>query len=224
MRRIERILLTGLLVMLATPFAANADVSIAVSPDNGTVNTGSVTLTLSLFLTTDIGTSTDDSSWSIGCNSNCAIHTFVFNEAYAPGSGLVNWGGYIAPPEYSGLPNLNTSGSITGSGDGQGTVVGDGSYVGTIGFTHPSGMNGDGGTYLIGTLTVHILGPTLGNPALVTPYFRSGEGVFDSSNPGVPIPTTLQPATIGVLPEPTTASLLALGLAGLALRARHARQ
>ena len=71
-----------------------------------------------------------------------------------------------------------------------------------------------GGTFTIGTVTV-----TVGELVVINPVFTIADGVFDSDD--ALVPTTL----IGVvtIPEPTTASLLGLGLVGLFMVDRRSR-
>ena len=222
MRRMQLALLTGFMAMVVMPLVASADVILSLSPDQPSVTGPSATTTLTLFMATDVGTSTDNATWSVGCDSGCAITNFVFTEAYGPGSGLVQFGANKTTNPFAlggTQTNLNTSGSGAAQGDGLGTVIGDGSFVGSIGFiTATLPLNGDGNAYNIGTVTVHLTGAG----GIVTPFFRPGEGIF---NLAPSVPTQFQSATIGVpgVPEPGTASLLALGLGGLALLGRRNR-
>jgi hypothetical protein len=213
-------LLTGFMAMFVMPLAASADVILTIGPDAPGATTSGV-VTMDLYMTTQVGTATDNATWSIGC-TDCQIQTFLYNEAYGAGSGLVTWGnGKTTGPFAMGgtQVNLNTSGSGAAAGDGLGTIIGDGSYVGSIGFiTATQPMNGDGTGYLIGSITVHRTGAAQG---VVETFFRTGEGIF---NLAPAVPTQFSTATLGSVPEPTTASLLALGLGGLALLGRRNRR
>ncbi|MBW2418994.1 MAG: hypothetical protein JRH19_10635 [Deltaproteobacteria bacterium] len=216
-------MLLGILAMVAAPLAANADVTISVSPDVPSA-TPSDTVTLDLYYSLDDGQQADIGTWSVGCDEGCELVSFLFNEAYSPGSGFVRFsadpGGVKQLFALGGGDNLNTSGSGGGAGDGLGLVdpIEPGNSVGTIGhFTLRSFATGDGNAYLIGTLTVRMAASS----AQVTPFFVPGlEGVLNGDNL---VPSTFGTAT---LPEPATVLLGATcltTLAGLAMIRRRAR-
>jgi hypothetical protein len=71
-----------------------------------------------------------------------------------------------------------------------------------------------GGTFTIGTIEI-----TVGAGNTIDPFFTLADGVVTTS--GTSIATTLTGVTI--IPEPTTASLLGLGIAGLVLAGRRRR-
>ena len=71
MRRMQIALLTGFMAMVVMPLAASADVILSVGPAAPSVTTPSSVVTLDLVLTTEVGTATDNASWS-SCTMSCS--------------------------------------------------------------------------------------------------------------------------------------------------------
>lgn len=232
MRGTKTALLVGILAMFAAPFAANADILFFTSPLEVSAD-ASGTVTLELYINTDVGTETDNFTFSVA-SFDSTLDTFLFQEAFAPNSGIVTWGpGKNVPPFAGGgtQTNLNTSGSLPSLGDGLGTVLegtlpvrdenGDiiadlDTYAGSIGMITPTlPLTGDGTNYLIGTFTV-----TVGDvDAVVRPFFRQGEGAF---NLAPAVPTVFRGTTITV-PEASAGLLAVASVASLAVLRRRRR-
>ena len=129
MGRMQLVSITAFVALIAIPLDSSADVVLTVTPDFFSV-APSTTVSMTLYMTTDVGTETDNATWSLGCNSGCTLRSFTFIEAFAPGSGFVTWGANKNHPPFAAggtQTNLNTSGSLAGQGDGLGTVIGGGS-------------------------------------------------------------------------------------------------
>ena len=79
------------------------------------------------------------------------------------------------------------------------------------------GVNGPGGTFTIGTIEI-----TVGAGDTVNPFIRPGLDGFYTAVVGTTVaPDSLTGLTI--VPEPTTAALLGLGLVGLVVSGRRSR-
>lgn len=78
------------------------------------------------------------------------------------------------------------------------------------------GVNGPGGTFTIGTIEI-----TVGAGDTVNPFLRAGLDGFYTAGGSTVAPDSVSGLTI--IPEPTTAALLGLGILGLAASGRRSR-
>jgi len=126
--------------------------------------------------------------------------------------------------------SVNTSGTYTGAftrsapapfGTNVNNVVIPGSNTGTASSwaAVSGGVLGPGGTFTIGTITITVAAGQHVNPVVVV---AGVDGVLEGTGFGTTVaPDQLNGLTI--IPEPTTAALLGLGLVGLVMSGRRGR-
>jgi len=163
------------------------------------------------------GAASAATSFSIVGSNLPGTNTYSIVFSYAAGdeggvqgyaTSLTTTGTYTGVGARTNPAPFNTPlGSLTIPAGGTGTVSAWGAVSG--------GVNGPGGTFTVGTIEITV---AAGNT--VTPFIRNGiDGIFTAT-------TTVAPDSITgltIIPEPSTAALLGLGIVGLIVSGRRSR-
>ena len=221
-----RIFVCNLLATALLVFSASSASALAISlggASGNTTNLSQVSVTVSIdtegttgIVTLSVGVLFDDAqlSYNIG-NSSTTSYT-LYNTVTNPKTGVVGPGTYLNAASSCGGSYLQPT-----AGAGCELRIGTTNQVNVdfISTSFPTAGTTGGTTGLMATLVFDVIGTS--GPAAISLSLTSPGNVIGDANGGAIAATTSGSGSINIVPEPTTALLVGLGLAGLGIAGRR---
>ncbi len=215
------LLATALLVFSASSASALA---ISLGGASGSAATGTqVSVTVSIdaegttgIVTLSVGVLFDDAQLAYNIGASSTSSYTLYNTVTNPKTGVVGPGTYLNAASSCGGSYLSPT---AGAGCALRIGTTDQINVDFISTGFPTIGTSGGSTGLMATLVFDVIG--VSGPAAISLSLSSPGNVIGDANGGAIAATTSGSGSINIVPEPTTALLVGLGLAGLGIAGRR---
>jgi len=219
-----RIFISTLLATALLAFSASSASALAISlggASGSTVNGAQVSVTVSIdtegttgIVTLSVGVLFDDAQLTYNQGASSTTSYTLYNTVTNPKTGVVGPGTYLDAASSCG-------GAYPTGGAGCALRVGTTNQVNVdfISTGFPTTGTTGGTTDLMATLVFDVIG-TSGSAAISLSLTSPGNVIGDA-NGGAIAATTSGSGSVSIVPEPTTALLVGLGLAGLGIAGRR---